>query len=79
MQVTFNTIVELNHLLKENDLDFKIHLSDACGGTSMWIESLLPEVVFKSNTRLYAVINQYFAEHNMQLQYSEDRASFWTI
>ena len=36
--ITFNEIIEVNGLLEEKGLNFKVHLRDACGKQSCWIE-----------------------------------------
>ena len=36
--VSFNDVIELNGILKEKGLNFKIHLRDTCGRQSFWIE-----------------------------------------
>ena len=38
--ISFNDIIELNGLLKDQGLHFRIHLRDACGKQSCWIEPL---------------------------------------
>ena len=40
MIITWDNISEVNRRIKERDLAYKVHLSDACGGQSMWIESM---------------------------------------
>ena len=79
MQVSFNNIIEINNILRENSLDFKIHLRDTCGGSSMWIESLNSNVSPSSDALLYSLIEEYFTKLHMTLQYSDDRISFWTV
>ncbi|WP_411327667.1 hypothetical protein [Eubacterium callanderi] len=59
MIVTFREIGALNQLLQEKHLDYKIHLSDACGSQSMWIESLNNAGNPKANEALYEVINTF--------------------
>lgn len=34
--ITFNEIIEVNGLLEEKGLNFKVHLRDACGGSNRW-------------------------------------------
>ena len=36
--VSFNDVIELNGILKEKGLNFKIHLRDTCGRQSFWME-----------------------------------------
>ena len=39
--VSFNDVIELNGILKDKDLNFRIHLRDTCGRQSFWIEPLV--------------------------------------
>ena len=36
--VSFNDVIELNGILKDKGLNFRIHLRDTCGRQSFWIE-----------------------------------------
>ena len=38
--VSFNDVIELNGILKDKGLNFRIHLRDTCGRQSFWIEPL---------------------------------------
>ena len=40
--VSFNDVIELNGILKDKGLNFRIHLRDTCGRQSFWIEPLGP-------------------------------------
>lgn len=75
--VTFNHIIEINGLLVKEGLEYKIHLRDACGGQSMWIESLNPYYLPQGNKSLYKFINDYFKDQGMELDYSDDLITFW--
>jgi hypothetical protein len=69
--------MDLNDRVRENKLDYKIHLSDACGGQSMWIESLKPDNSFADLDVLNRLIDEYFAEIKADIVYSWDKKSFW--
>ncbi|MBC3796991.1 RDAC family protein [Acetobacterium tundrae] len=77
MVITWNEIIELNNRVKENKLDYKVHLSDACGGQSMWIESLKPDNSFEDLDDLNKLIDDYFTEIKAEIVYSWDKKSFW--
>lgn len=34
--VSFNDVIELNGILKDKGLNFRIHLRDTCGRQSFW-------------------------------------------
>ena len=35
--VSFNDVIELNGILKDKGLNFRIHLRDTCGRQSFWM------------------------------------------
>lgn len=75
--VTFSQIIELNKILQEKGLNYKIHISDACGQQSMWIEALDSELSIPMDDSLNETIIYYFAKQGMGLDFSSDRGSFW--
>jgi hypothetical protein len=70
-------IVELNKLLAQNNLEFKIHISDTCGKQSFWIEPLNPAVEMASSNELYNLIEEYFQKYTISLAYNTSKTSFW--
>jgi len=72
--ISFNMIIDLNKLLQDKHLNFKIHLKDACGCQSMWIEPLENQAI---SDEVYELINKYFENQRMTLEFSEDRINFW--
>lgn len=77
--ISFNEIIELNHVLEENKLAFRIHLRDACGRQSMWIEPLGNCACDNRYEELYQVLNQYFLDNRYQVEYSEDKLNLWIL
>lgn len=77
--ISFNMIIDLNNILKEKSLDFKIHLRDRCGSQSMWIEALSSNVSINSRDELDILINDYFAKQHISLKFSDDCNSFWAV
>lgn len=75
--VTFSNIIELNNILQEKGLNYKIHISDACGQQSMWIETMDAELSIPLDDSLNETIIAYFAKNGMGLDFSSDRSSFW--
>ena len=75
--VTIGMIVELNNRLKERELPYKIHLSDACGAQSMRVEPLSGGEFADVSDELVSEINTYFAGQRMIIQFSPDRHAFW--
>lgn len=76
--VSIAMIVEVNQLLREKGIPFKIHLSDACGRQSMWVEPLGGEASPERYAEFYKTAEAYFEGQRMRLAYSPDRHTFWT-
>lgn len=78
MIITWNNISEVNRRIQERDLAYKVHLSDACGGQSMWIESMDKANHFDNLDDLNDLIKGYFSEIHADVQFSWDKKSFWS-
>ena len=65
--ISINKIVELNKLLLENGMKIKIHISDACGKQSMWIEPLDSQLVEEN---VYAYLENFFEKERVKLIYT---------
>jgi len=86
--VSFNQIIELNQLLQKKDLQFKIHIRDACGAQSFWIEQLdnsdrigikedINEEIYEDiNEEIYNTIDEYFKNNKMTVVYHENKLHF---
>lgn len=75
--VSISMIVELNKLLAENELEFKIHISDTCGKQSFWIEPLNPAIEVATTEELFILVEDFFKAYSITLKYSSDKTSFW--
>ena len=78
MIITWDNISEVNRRIKERDLAYKVHLSDACGGQSMWIESMDKANHFDKLDDLNDLIKNYFSESHADVEFSWDKKSFWS-
>jgi hypothetical protein len=78
MIITWDNISEVNRRIKEQDLAYKVHLSDACGGQSMWIESMDKANHFDNLDDLNDLIKAYFSEIHAEVEFSWDKKSFWS-
>lgn len=78
MIITWDNISEVNRRIKERDLAYKVHLSDACGGQSMWIESIDKANRFDNLDGLNELIRSYFLEIHADIEFSWDKKSFWS-
>lgn len=74
--VSIKQIIELNHLLKEKELEFIVHIRDACGGQSFYIEPLNHEVNQERYEEMYHTIESYFKENKMQVVYADNKYDF---
>ncbi|MFA9375526.1 MAG: hypothetical protein ACERKZ_02115 [Lachnotalea sp.] len=74
--VSFNQIIELNKLLRIKDLQFKIHIKDACGGQSFYIEQLGQSDGDNRKEEMHQMIEQFFADNKMTIVYAEDKIHF---
>lgn len=73
--VAIGQIIELNNILKENQLPYKIHLRDACAMQSFSIEVLEIENDEDKNL-LSEIIETYFLKQNMIVSYTKDKYHF---
>ena len=74
--VSFNQIIELNHLLQEKNLQFKVHIRDACGAQSFYIEQLGENNSIQIKEELYKIIDDYFKNNKMTVIYYENKHDF---
>ena len=77
MIVTWDNIKEMNDQIGKDNLDYKVHLSDACSGQCMWLEDLKHEG-FTQNERLEGLLRDYFKAEKSEIVFSENKKSFWT-
>lgn len=70
-------IINCNAYLKDNNLNFKIHLRDACGKQSCWIEPLSNCACDGTYKTLYPMVEEFFQSLGFQLEYSDDKLNFW--
>jgi hypothetical protein len=76
MIITWDELKEMNDLLKENNLMFKVHLTDACGGQTMWIETL-PGGDVKDIKKINPVLIEYFKQQNAEIEFNDKNDKFW--
>jgi len=74
--VSFNQIIELNHLLQKKDLQFKVHIRDACGAQSFYIEPLEDSNRVETDEDLFNTIDDYFKNEKMIVVYLDDKYRF---
>ena len=78
--ISIAELLTLNQKIKEENLPYQIHLRDACGKQSLWIEILEGETDKKDENKkqiLEELLKQYFLTLNFTIEFSEDRINFW--
>lgn len=70
--ISINKIIDLNKLLAEENA--KVHLRDACGKQSLWIESLSGNEI---SEKAYEIINDFFENERLKLIFGNDKINFW--
>lgn len=71
--ITFNEIIEVNGLLEEKGLNFKVHLRDACGKQSCWIEPLGNCACEGRYEEMYQVVEEYFRRKGQKITFDETK------
>ena len=77
--ISFNDIIELNGLLKDQGLHFRIHLRDACGKQSCWIEPLGNRACEGHFDEMDQVLENFFAGKRASIEYDESKLNFWIL
>ncbi|WP_077610490.1 RDAC family protein [Clostridium sp. Marseille-P2415] len=75
--VSITEILECNKFLNDRGLKFRIHLRDACGKQSCWIESCDAENNEEQYEKLYEALEEFFNRLRLKLEYGEDKTDFW--
>ena len=70
--VSINMIIEINKLLINENA--KVHLRDACGKQSMWIEKINTDII---SQKAYNIVVDYFEKEGFGLVFSDDKINFW--
>lgn len=73
--ITIEELIELNRILEEKNLQSKIHLRDACGGQSFWIETLDNSDI---PAQLYDELDIFFSQRNINIKFNNSRTEFWS-
>lgn len=76
--VSIQEVVEWNEKILLENLGFKIHLRDACGSQSFWIEELREGQTEGDYQKLYTILDSFFIKKKLTVAFSEDKMNFWT-
>lgn len=74
--ITYNEVIEINNLLREQGLSFKLHLHDACGSQSFTMEPLDSSNSEGHEEQMKTVIKNYFSEKGLQINFLESNLEF---
>lgn len=74
--ITFNEMIEVNGLLEGKGLNFKVHLRDACGKQSCWIEPLGNCACEGRYEEMYQVVEEYFRSKGQKIEFDETKLNF---
>ena len=77
--ITFNEMIEVNGLLEEKGLNFKVHLRDACGKQSCWIEPLGKCACEGRYEEMYQVVEEYFRRKGQKITFDETKLNFFAV
>lgn len=77
--ISIAEVLTLNQKIKEVDLPYKIHLRDACGKQSLWIEFLNEDNNDHNRQMLEDLLKEYFNILHFTIEFSEDRINFWIL
>ena len=77
--ISYNDIIELNGILQDQGLHFRIHLRDAWGKQSCWIEPLGNCACEGHFDDMYKIVNDFFAGKRISIEYDESKLNFWII
>lgn len=76
MIVTYNEVIEINHLLEEDNLRFKLHLHDACGSQSFTVEVLSSCACEGRYDEMKQKITQYFMNKGVSVRFLDSNLEF---
>lgn len=74
--ITFKDIIDLNHNFEEQQLQFKLHLSDTCGRQSVRIETLGENADKDKEEDAKAVIRNFFENKGTSVHFFENSLEF---
>lgn len=76
--ISIQQVIGANQLMGKRGLPFKVHLSDACGRQSCWLEELA-DASAADLKAAHAALLSFFSERRIELGFSDDGMRFWAI
>lgn len=77
--VSIQEVIDLNHLLEEKEMAFKIHLHDACGAQSLSVEALSEELSQEQQQSVKAEITAYFEGRGIEILFAQNQRDFYIM
>lgn len=77
--VSITEILQCNEWIKSKGLEFKIHVRDACGKQSCWIEVFQETTSSAQWEELYKTLEEFFGRLRFKIEYGEDKTNFWLL
>lgn len=74
--VTYNEVIELNHLLEGQGLNFKLHLRDACGSQSFLMEPFSNCSCEGRYEDMMREVSLYFEKKGIVIKFLENQLQF---
>lgn len=74
--IIYNDIIEINQILTEHGLSFKLHMRDACGSQSFWVEPMSNCSTEGRYEEMQKTIKDYFARKNIEIQFLSNPLEF---
>lgn len=76
--VGIHEVIECNKQLEKEKFPYKLHLRDACGRQSFWLEPLVQEVEETTEEKMFDFVKHFFSERGFELLFSKDsKYDFW--
>lgn len=74
--IGINDVIDVNRLLADKGMPYKIHLRDACGKQSCWIEEASEEDS-GARDRMRDLLIGFFSKRGITLEFDEEGMAFW--
>ena len=72
--ISIGEVLTLNQRIQKVDLPYVIHVRDACGKQSFWIEKLHQTT---DGEKLVELLTEFFQSLQLKIEFSEDGINFW--
>lgn len=74
--VSYAMVIEVNLLLNAMNSEVKLHLRDACGAPSLWLEYGNLEQL---NEPIYTCLDEFFRKQGFTLRYNQEKTEMVAI